>query len=153
MELLSLRFPTRKETTLGQLFVNGELVCFTLEDAVREVNGEPVEKWKKSGITAIPQGKYKVTLENSPRFGSDTPTINNVSGYSEVRAHKGNKAADTEGCIILGMGIELQDELGGDIVGGTSAPAFERVRGKIKNAVLCGEEVWWTIKNQENSNG
>ena len=76
MKLLLERQPSHLTCTLGSLYVNDEFECFTLEDVVREIEGRPVSEWKIHGQTAIPAGEYFVTLENSPRFGVGTLTIN-----------------------------------------------------------------------------
>ena len=72
MELLLKRRPSQNGATIGALYilVGGDALheCYTLEDEVREVEGEPVEKWKVPGETAIPEGKYRVVIEKSPRF-------------------------------------------------------------------------------------
>jgi hypothetical protein len=73
-----------------------------LEDTLREIPGMPVSQWKVPGKTAIPAGIYELTLENSNRFGPDTLTVNRVEGFTGVRCHGGNTAADTEGCLLFG---------------------------------------------------
>lgn len=147
MEILCQRRWTRKGATIGDLLVNGENYCFTLEDAVREIKGQPVEKWKRPGETAIPEGKYKLTLEFSPRFGADTMTLNAVPGFQGVRVHSGNRIEDTEGCPILGDGIQETMLEGLSIIGGTSKKAVERLRVRVREALKCGEEVWWEVRN------
>lgn len=134
MKLTLQRTHANELRTWGKLFVDGVFVCYTLEDAVREVRGQPVSVWKVQGATAIPsttftEHPYIVTLENSPRFGSDTLTINDVPRYVGVRMHAGNTEADTEGCVLLGSAI---NEAG--IVGGTSRPAVEQVKKIVKQA-------------------
>lgn len=129
-------------STTGDLLVDGQFVCHTLEDVVREVPGLPVAEWKIKGKTAIPAGRYRVTLEDSPRFGPATLTINDVPGYQWIRMHAGNTDADTEGCILLGELIHT-----GQIVGGTSRPAVKKVRDLVMEAINAGEEVWIEIEN------
>ncbi len=97
MKLTLQRTHANALRTWGKLFVDGVFVCYTLEDAVREVRGQPVSVWKVQGATAIPsttftERPYIVTLENSPRFGPATLTINDVPGYVGVRMHAGNFA-------------------------------------------------------------
>lgn len=88
--------------TIGQLYLNDAFLCYTLEDTVREVIGEPVSSWKQYGVTAIPTGTYKVILSLSNRFKKILPEVLNVEGYTGVRIHAGNKPEDTEGCILVG---------------------------------------------------
>src|SRR5438445_811108 len=106
MELLLLRNRFYSTHTIGQLYVDGTYFCFVLEDVVREVPGQAVEKWKIQNETAIPQGRYRVTLEDSGRFGPDTLTIQNVPGFQYIRMHPGNTDKDTDGCLILGYKLD-----------------------------------------------
>lgn len=103
MHAILQREPTVKETTLGVLFLDGVFQCFTLEDAVREVLGARVETWKVPGRTAIPLGTYPLDLTYSPKFGRSLPLVVGVPGFEGIRIHPGNKAGDTDGCILLGQ--------------------------------------------------
>jgi Family of unknown function (DUF5675) len=128
--------------TIGVMHIDGAYACHTLEDEVREVEGEPVEAWKIHGQTAIPVGDYIVSLEDSARFGPDTLTINNVPGFKYIRMHAGNVAADTEGCLLLGMRATEAS-----LVGGTSRPAVALVKGEVRAAIDRGEVVHIHISN------
>lgn len=140
MELLLCRVRRYHTHTIGQLYVDGVYFCFVLEDVVREVAGQAVEKWKIQNETAIPQGNYRVTLETSGRFGPDTPTINQVPGFQYIRMHSGNTDKDTDGCLILGY--KLSDT--SIIAVGSTKPAVADLKAKIKAAK---GEVRITIKN------
>ncbi|HBY61086.1 MAG TPA: hypothetical protein DEH78_14785 [Solibacterales bacterium] len=137
MELVLDRNPTVNECTIGGLFVDGVFECFTLEDAIRET--------KIAGRTAIPPGRYRITLENSPRFGPDTITINGVPGFTGVRMHAGNDIDDTEGCPLVGAQV-----VGQRIVGGTSRPALHALKTKVIGAIRSrGESCWITVNNPD----
>ncbi len=127
MELTLLRTRLRDKLTTGQLYIDGVLFCFTLEDKVREVAGQPVEKWKIFGETAIPYGVYSLTFETSKKFGPQTLTVNKVPGFVGVRIHSGNTESDTEGCIIVGYRINSN----GIIIPGTSRPALADLKSRI----------------------
>jgi hypothetical protein len=102
LNLLLQRDPSKPIVTIGDLYVDGVWQCYTLEDAVREVAGQPVETWKVPGATAIPAGIYTVIIDFSSRFGRPMPHVLNVPGFSGIRIHPGNYASDTEGCILVG---------------------------------------------------
>lgn len=140
MELVLKRTRFRDNITTGQLYLNGEFLMFTLEDKVREKPGVPVQSWKVHGETAIPTGIYRVELEDSPRFGPDTPTLRNVPGFSYIRIHAGNTEKDTEGCIIVGYKVRED----GIIIPGTSKPAVNDLKALIRRA---NEEVTIKIVN------
>ena len=105
--ILQRTSPHGQPQTFGA--ITGELgahLVFTLEDTVREITGKPVESWKVPGATAIPAGRYRVTLENSARFGAETLTLNDVPGFTSIRMHAGNTVVDTAGCPLLGMELD-----------------------------------------------
>lgn len=138
MELVLQRLDANPERTIGELFLDGDSYCFTCEDAIRRV--------KVEGETAIPAGRYEVQLTVSPRAkagGLWTPWPNfmlpllvNVPGYAGIRIHSGNNAADTEGCILVGL-----DRLPNGV--GQSRPALRRLQDDLKFPA------WITIKNPE----
>ena len=102
MEMLLSRDVYTEDSSLGKLFLEDEFECYTLEDKLREIEGEPVTSWKVKGETAIPVGRYEVKLLLSARFGFVTPHLQNVPGFSYIEIHPGNTAKDTEGCILVG---------------------------------------------------
>lgn len=142
MKLLLQRTHSTAAGTFGKLFADGVFLCYTLEDPVREVEGQPVASWKIHGATAIPQGEYSVTLDNSPRFGPDTLTVNSVPGFVGVRMHAGNTQADTEGCPLLGTAINDRG-----IAGGTSRPAVALVKIAVAQAIREGGRVTMKVTN------
>ena len=88
------RIKKESDYTIGQLFINGEYFCDTLEDEIRQV--------KVMHETAIPTGTYKVTLERSPRFKRILPLLHNVPGFTGILIHSGNTDKHTSGCILVG---------------------------------------------------
>lgn len=97
MKLHVIRHDKTPARTIGRLDINGDDFCWTLEDAVR--TGPKIY-----GQTAIPAGTYTVQLTMSNRFKRVLPLLVNVPGFEGVRIHPGNTAADTDGCILVGMG-------------------------------------------------
>lgn len=123
-----------KVCTIGTLAVDGKMECFTLEDVRRELDDRPVSEWKVPGATAIPEGSYNVVVTPSVRFKRDLPLLENVPGFSGIRIHPGNTAADTEGCILVGAAK------GTDQVT-HSREAFDRLFKRIRESLDCGEKV------------
>lgn len=144
MKITVQRNPSLGNATLGRMSIDGGFVCYTLEDEVREIEGQPVSAWKIKGATAIPAGEYIVALQYSPRFGPDTLTLLNVPGFSYIRMHAGNASEDTEGCLLLGM--RATDT---SLIGGTSRPAVQLVKAEVRAAIDRGEVVHITISNAQ----
>jgi hypothetical protein len=119
MELQLKRTDFFENSTIGELSVDGQLECYTLEDKVRPV--------KIKGKTAIPAGRYEIIINYSQRFQRLLPLFLNVPNFEGVRIHPGNTAADTEGCILVGMTKEEEFI-------GQSRVAFERLFAKLKTA-------------------
>lgn len=106
MQLKLIREIYSAQSTIGRLYVNGTFFCFTLEDYCRDSNKDgdlqdPGEK-KVFGKTCIPQGEYKVILNQSTRFKKLLPLLIDVPGFSGIRIHNGNIPDHTEGCILVG---------------------------------------------------
>jgi hypothetical protein len=102
-DLILARVQLDTECTIGELTIAGHHICWTCEDPVREVDGQPVAAWKIKGQTAIPYGRYPVRLTFSRRFQVETPQLIDVPGFEGIRIHPGNDADDTEGCILPGF--------------------------------------------------
>lgn len=140
MKLLVQREPTNYGATLGKLTVDGVFQCDTLEDEIREVTDRPVLDWKVYGYTAIPQGVYKLTSENSPRFGPDTLTVNQVPGFEAIRIHAGNTDKDTHGCLLVGR-------RSGPALIANSRNALAALKAVVLPALKRGEEVTIEYRN------
>lgn len=132
MNLLIQREPSDEHRTFGKLYIDGQYFCETLEDVVREV--------KIKGETAIPEGNYRITMENSPRFGRNTITVKDVPGFTGVRIHAGNTEGDTEGCPLVG-------QIRADASILKSKAALDELKPEIIAALQAGEQVWLEIKN------
>ncbi len=132
MELLLKRGPSSEKSTIGELFVNGAFECFILEDPVRPA--------KIPGITAIPAGRYEIVRTFSNRFQRILPLLLNVPNFDGVRMHPGNKAEDTEGCLLPGK-TKAKDWVS------QSGAAFNQLEAKIIAALNAGQRVFITIVN------
>lgn len=139
MELKVRRIARRDTYTIGRLYIDGEYFCDTLEDTDRGLRQDmslPVIRAKKrAGVTAIPTGRYKVTLNvKSPKLskkamydfcGGFLPRLVNVPGYEGVLIHVGNTSKDTDGCILVGRNREVGMVL-------DSRDTFKRIYDRLK---------------------
>jgi hypothetical protein len=139
MNLRLIREPSRDGATLGSLYADGHWCCWTVEDEIREVPGQPVDSWKVQGATAIPAGRYRVHVTFSQRYGRRLPLLGDVPGFTGVRIHPGNVPADTEGCLlpgsVRGAGRVLE-----------SRKAFELLYARIE---IATGETWIAIENPQ----
>lgn len=152
MKLLLLRNRSSAVSTIGRLHINGNEFCFTCEDVVRP-DGEKV-----AGKTAIPAGLYRVALTHSPRFSRILPLIYNTErdgacfvehagvSFSGVRIHPGNTAADTDGCILPGMGYQ-------DDAVTQSVVAFNALMLRLEAAEKAGDAITLEIRNSDIGGG
>lgn len=122
MELKLIRKEFTDRSTIGELYVNGKFECFTLEDKDRKLESGGKKEY---AVTAIPIGTYQVVNSFSNRFQKYLPELINVPQFTGVRIHPGNKAEDSEGCILVGT-TKAKDFIG------NSRVAFASLFSKIK---------------------
>lgn len=116
-------------STVGEMLIDNDRECFTLEDTVRH------DEFKVKGRTAIPSGTYQVVITHSNRFNREMPLLLNVPGFEGVRIHTGNTDKDTEGCILIGKDF---DERAKDWIG-DSREAFNEFFPKLQTALKSGK--------------
>ena len=133
VNLLILRDTFTEESTLGELFVNGERFCDTLELPYRD---------NRRSISCIPIGRYKVRM----RYPRESATrdylhllVQDVPNRDYILFHRGNTAKDTRGCILVGLGSQQ------DIVN-NSTLAMDLLMKEVIN--LGGENINLIIKNK-----
>lgn len=111
MKLKLIRKYKKTTYTIGELYINGQLFCSTLEDKDRGLTSAMTEDEifdvKVKGKTAIPTGTYTVSFSYSPHFKKYMLAVNGVRGFSGIRIHAGNDANDTEGCILVGKNTKV----------------------------------------------
>ena len=100
INLLILRDTFTDNSTIGELFLNGERMCDTLELPYRD---------NQRSVSCIPTGEYKVRL----RYPRESATrdylhllVQDVKDRSYILFHRGNTAKDTRGCILVGLGSQ-----------------------------------------------
>lgn len=148
MELNLIRDTFTDKSTIGKLYVDNKFECYMLEDTDRgldsKMNLDILNHLKKFGVTAIPYGRYEITITKSERFsmlrGKPTflPLLNDTPGYGGVRIHTGNRPEDTEGCIL--PCTKVSKDLGID-----STTSFNNLFKKISDSIKKNEKVFITI--------
>lgn len=123
MELTVERKWNKPTYTIGNLYVNGEKFCNTLEDTNRNLysfmSEYQIAQIKVYGKTAIPYGTYEIDLDTiSPKYstkqwyrdncnGGRMPRITRVRGFSAILIHPGNTADDSLGCLLVGFNTQV----------------------------------------------
>ena len=153
MELTLERIFKGDTYTIGKLYINGVYQCDTIEDVDRNLYQgmglDWIKKEKVYGQTAIPYGRYKVTLkQQSAKFAKSKkyeqckgyiPRLVDVPAFNGVLIHIGNTAEDSKGCILVGQNL-----IKGKVINSTIC--FWALYYKLKDADDRGEEIWITIK-------
>ena len=100
INLLLIRDTFTKESTIGELFLNGERLCDTLENPWLD---------NQRNISCIPEGEYPVRIR-LPRESATRDYIHllvkDVKDRDYILFHIGNTAKDTSGCILVGLGSQ-----------------------------------------------
>ena len=149
MEILVKRIAKKSKYTIGKMYIDGQYICDTLEDADRGLNQnmslEEIKNKKVYGETAIPTGTYKVDMNTvSPKFknrvwakpyGGKLPRLIAVPGYDGVLIHAGNRAEDTLGCVLVG-----ENKVVGQVL--NSQTTFK----KVMSILTKGTNITITIK-------
>ena len=119
MDIKLKRIHKTKNSTIGELSINGVFQCYTLEDVEREN--------KIAGETAISKGTYEIVITYSNRFKQFMPLLLNVPNFNGIRIHRGNKKEHTHGCILVGL-TRSEDFIG------NSSIAYSNLFSKLKKA-------------------
>jgi len=96
-------------STLSELSIGGEFICYGLEDSVRDK--------KIKGSTAIPAGRYKLDFNRygamNGRYKRKFPDVHKgmieltgIPNFSYVYIHIGNNFSDTSGCLLVGQKVK-----------------------------------------------
>lgn len=154
MKILVERKWKKEEYTIGKLYIDGTFFCNTLEDKDRGLKNtmplEEIRKNKKPGVTAIPTGTYNVRMDIvSPKYsskewfiknchGAKMPRLDNVPGFEGILIHCGNKASDTDGCLLVG-----KNDVKGMVT--KSKEYFLQLYNKMYAAYSKGEKIEITV--------
>ena len=100
INLLLIRDTFSENSVIGELFLNGERMCDTLENPWLD---------NQRNISCIPEGEYKVRLR-LPRESATRDylhlLVQDVPNRDWILFHRGNSAKDTSGCILVGLGSQ-----------------------------------------------
>ena len=84
--------------TFGELSIDGDSICKTLELP---------DHGNQQNVSCIPPGEYTCERVYSPRFKKYLYEIKNVNGRTNILIHSGNSPSDTQGCVLVGMAIDI----------------------------------------------
>ena len=133
INLLLIRDTFSKESTIGELFLNGERICDTLENSWQD---------NQRNISCIPEGVYPVRLR-LPRESATRDylhlLVQEVPNRDFILVHRGNFPSQTQGCLLVGLGTE-QDVVHNSVL------AMDLLIKEILN--LGGENINLIIKNK-----
>ena len=125
LNLLLMRDTFTTKSTLGKLYINGQFFCYTLEDVVR---GKGIKINKE---TAIETGCYPVKITYSNRFKRNIPILSSVPLFTGIRLHGGNKADNTDGCILIAY-----NKINNDTIQGTAEKDLTKILKKQNNEII-----------------
>lgn len=137
MELKLKRKHFKDTYTIGDLFIDGEFFCNTLEDKNRDLNKNGKfdnGEMKIYSKTAIPFGKYNIIVNMSPKFKRELPRLLNVPSFEGVLIHRGNTDQDSAGCILVG-----ENKVVGKVINSTMYEV--KLVKLMKEALLKGEKI------------
>lgn len=128
------RFISDEDTTISRVMVDGQFICFGLEDEYREE--------KVVGETRIPAGTYKITLRTeggfNQRYKKRFPDIHkgmlhirNVPNFEYILIHCGNTDEHTKGCLLVGMQANTEP---GNMSVVSSAVAYKKIYPLVVDA-------------------
>lgn len=136
MEITINRIARRPGYTIGRMTIDGRYFCDTLEPQWRNYQ---LGAKKVPGKSAIPEGRYRVLVTWSPRFGRWLPLLVGVPRFEGVRIHSGNTQADTQGCILVGRNTQV-----GRVC--DSRMWMNTLMAWIRHAERSEEQIWITVK-------
>ena len=133
INLLLIRDTFTEESTIGELFLDGERICDTLERPYFN---------NQRNISCIPEGEYPVRLRLARESASRDYLhllVQDVPNRDWILFHRGNYPKDTSGCILVGLGSQ-QDVVNNSVL------AMDLLIKEIIN--LGGENINLIIKNK-----
>ena len=144
MKILVKRKHLKADYTIGEMHIDYEdgkgwqFFCHTLEDKVRDFNkdGDLKDEGEEKvyGETAIPYGKYKMIVNQSPKFGL-SPLLLDVPHFEYIRIHNGSNKNHTSGCLLLGVNSKK----------GMLTESLQTFK-KFMEILRISNQKWWEIE-------
>lgn len=139
MHLKVIRIEQGKNSTLSEIYLNNQFICYGLED---------IRRGKKiAGSTSIPTGIYKLGFNRDggmngnyydrfPKLHKGMIEIKAIPGFSYVYIHIGNTHKETAGCLLAGTGYVLEK---GDYRLVQSVTAYKKLYALLVELMVRGE--------------
>jgi len=148
VELKTIRKWYTTKSSEGEMFLDGEHECWSIEDPSRKLASSmplsDILRDKIAGETAIPTGRYKLELYNSPKHGPDTLQLVGVPGFTNIQIHAANSPTELLGCIAPGLDRTKTD----DNWVGRSGAALKVLRDKVIPRMRAGEDAYITVEEE-----
>ena len=133
------------DACIGDLYIDGTYFCNTLEDLPREV--------KIDGKTCFSAGEYEVGFREvlsrmTKRYQKKYPwftwhlEIKDIPNFLYVYLHIGNRAKNTDGCVLLGQWINKKKPFVFN-----SGKTFEKFYLMVSDHLKSGGAVNYTVNN------
>ena len=134
-----IRIRQGKDSTLSEIYLNNQFICYGLEDIPREQ--------KIPGSTCIPAGRYKLGFNRDggmngnyydryPKMHRGMIEIKDIPGFSYVYIHIGNTHKETAGCLLVGTQYVFEQ---GDYRLEQSITAYKKLYPLLVELMVLGE--------------
>ena len=141
MHLEVMRIEQGKNSTLSEIYLNNQFICYGLEDIPREK--------KVPGSTCIPAEKYKLGFNRDggmngnyydrfPKLHKGMIEIKAIPGFSYVYIHIGNTHKETAGCLLVGTSYVFEK---GEYRLLQSVTAYKKLYGLLAELMVRGEVI------------
>lgn len=133
-----VRIRQGKNSTLSEIYLDNQFVCYGLEDIPREK--------KIVGSTCIPVGNYLLDFNRNggmngnyydrfPKLHRGMIEIQGIPDFSYVYIHIGNTYKETAGCILVGTDyLQVDDEYRLE----RSVTAYKKLYGLLVEVMAVG---------------
>ena len=148
-QVFVLRYAHGHEASTGLFFLEDEFACYTLEDPPRES--------KIRGITRISEGVYELKLRTVGRmheryskmydFHVGMLELQDVPEFTWILIHTGVCAAHTDGCVLVGKGVNSPHTDEGRL--SRSRDAYREIYPVIAGWLVAGHRVTITITDMD----